>query len=292
MRKHRVLVILSVVVGIAIVIGCADLTMNRIFYSPYRDFEANSTTFMLTAEAVVPSASLAYVSPLQPGTPRHFSRYSQKYFINESSQTRDINSNPLSEGDLEYLFGKITPAYDVAPAKPMAYTQGYFEQPAAMDSGALAADSYYMAFLAFPKPLSFEEMWEIAQACFDTPSYPDCIRVMVKTSEREDDIALGVGGDGAFFSLSQGGYATLTPHRMGLFFVHNLTYLSYHQSHADVFLGSGLFGEKASIDFSQRLEYVREHGEQCIGMVAFAQGSDIQQLTQDSRCVLVDAYPD
>ncbi len=291
MEKRVFRIVVVILVSIPILIFGSDALMGNIFYNPLRNSSVSQGVFNAAVHTMIPSASLSGMSTSGYRSYLHYSHYKQLFSVHEISRNRDINQNYLIEGMFEYRFGQITAEYEVYPEKQIVFTQGHYFYPDALDSSQLDADQYYMANLAFPEGMPLWEFEELAVDCFQSRDTPLCIRAMIKTSIFKDDVALGVGGHLAYILTDNEYVKNNTAIQLDINFSKGLEYLAENQRHADVFFDSGIFGD-VYVDFSQRLEYVKDHGKQCIGMMVFAQGSYIQQLTQDSRCVLVDAYPD
>ncbi len=111
------------------------------------------------------------------------------------------------------------------------------------------------------------------------------LRAILQTSDDEDDVALGVAGSGISIDVNWG------THRLSIAANNALRNLSLNQREADVFIGSGLFGE-IEVDFSQRLEYLESNGVRPIGMSVFAKGSDLSAWLKKYDMKLVDAQAD
>ena len=291
MGNRIVRIIVIVLVSIPILIFGSDTLVSNIFYNPLHDDKISDEVFASVASMVIPSASLTSASTYGPRPYLNYSHCKQAIAVNEISAKRDINENYLIKGTFEYRFGQVTAEYETYPEKQIVFTQGHYLFPDAMDSSQLDADQYYLANLAFPEGMPLWEFEAFAVDCFQSSDPPRCIRAVIKTSAFNDDVALGVGGHLAYILTDNEYVKNNTATQLDIDFFKALEYLAENQRHADVFLDSGIFGD-VDVDFSQRLDYVKDYGKPCIGMMVFAQGSYIQQLTQDSRCVLVDAYPD
>lgn len=286
MGKRAARIAIIIPLSIAILIFGSDALMGKIFYNPLENRQTCAGVFNNTVAALIPSASLHGIATYGFRSYLHYSHYKQSFSVNEISSQRDINHNYLIDGTFEYRFGKMTPNYEVYPEKQIVFSQQHYVQPTAMDSAQLEADQYYLANLAFPETISLWDLEELAWPCFESSSPPLCIRAIMKTSNDDKEVALGIGGHLAYILFDSG-----TAGELGSRLFQLLEYLAENQRHADVFLQSGMFGD-VEVDFSQRLEYVKKNGKLCIGAMVFAKGSYIQEITQDSRCVLVDAFLD
>lgn len=291
MEKRIFRTIVIILVSIPILIFGSDALVSNIFYNPLHDDKISDEVFASVANMVIPSASLTSASTYGTRPYLNYSHCKQAIAVKEISVKQDINDNYLIKGTFEYRFGQLTAEYEIYPEKQIVFTQGHYFYPDAMDSSQLDADQYYMANLAFPEGMPLWEFEEFAVDCFQSSDTPLCIRAMIKTSIFKDDVALGVGGRLAYILPDHEYVKNNTVIQLDVDFSKTLEYLAENQRHADVFLESGIFGD-VDVDFSKRLDYVKDHGKQCIGTMIFAQGSYIQKLTQDPRCVLVDAYPD
>ena len=291
MEKRIFRTIVVILVSIPILIFGSDALVGNLFYNPLKNSSVSEGTFNAAVHTMIPSASLYGMSTSGYRSYLHYSHFKQLFSVHEISRNQDINHNYLIEGMFEYRFGQLTAEYEIYPEKQIVFTQGHYFYPDAMDSSQLDADQYYMANLAFPEGMPLWEFEEFAVDCFQSSDTPLCIRAMIKTSIFKDDVALGVGGRLAYILPDHEYVKNNTAIQLDVDFSKTLEYLAENQRHADVFLESGIFGD-VDVDFSERLDYVKDHGKQCIGTMIFAQGSYIQQLTKDPRCVLVDAYPD
>lgn len=286
-KNNYVRRILLGVLLFAILVSSADFALNRICYNPYRDYEANAKVFSLLAETNIPIASRAYVSPYRPGTPRHFSRFSQAFFIERESFQSDKHNSPLlAQGELTYGFGTVSHSLTIDSKEKRIFRQQDFLSPEPT-AQTPDDDAYYVAVVACPDGTLYSEAMEF----YDTLAAADRQHTLVKTirqsSDHPADIALGFAGDGAYFLLDQGGYrAGATPKERELAFYNNLRYLADHPRETEIFYQSGLFGD-TPIDYAARLEYLKENAPICIGLVVFAKGDALTKWAADNRLPII-----
>ena len=285
MRKKWLIVGACTLVGLAICVCLADVILNRAFYNPYRKAEGNAVSFQETVIALVPSAEFAYTSPYLPGTPRHFSRFTQEFYCLKPSLQSDVRQGYIADGQFKYLFGKAKAVQAHAPEKPLVYSQGDYLDGTSMDTAALDGDRYYLAQIGLTTLYTADALTSAAEDLTSRDQSAMILRAVLQTSDDKDDVALGVAGSGIPIDVNWGNYS------LSIAASHALRTLATNQREADVFIGSGLFGE-IEVDFTQRLEYLESNGVQPIGMSVFAKGADLSAWVEKYDLKLLDAEAD
>lgn len=285
MRKKWPIIGVCILLGLGICVGLADFILNRAFYNPYRKAEGNAASFQETVFALVPSAEFTYTAPYSPGTPRHFSRFTQAFYFQKPSLQSGVRLTYIVDGQFEYLFGKAKVVYASAPEKPLVYSQGDYLDGTPLDVATLDDDRYYLAQIGFTSLFTEDALTDAAADLASRDQKAMILRAILQTSDDEDDVALGVAGSGIPIDVNWG------THRLSIAANNALRNLSLNQREADVFIGSGLFGE-IEVDFSQRLEYLESNGVRPIGMSVFAKGSDLSAWLKKYDMKLVDAQAD
>ena len=166
MKKHILKRVMGVAACAVIAVGAADFALNRLCYHPYQDFGSNAKTFALTVQAMIPSAAFAYVMPYSPGSPRHFSVFSQEFYIHQDSRSRDINTNYLLSGTFHYSLGNITPTYTHKKEEPLVYRQSDFTEAAGLSLDTMEDAAYYTAYIGFSAPKTTEALMDGCRALF------------------------------------------------------------------------------------------------------------------------------
>ena len=269
-EKKALIVVVCLLFGIGIGVVRSDFILNRMFYNPFRKSEGNSLVFQQTVMALVPTAEFASTSPYSPGAPRHFSKFTQEFYFLKPSFPPDVHQNYMAEGQLRYLFGKADVVFSAAPQGKLVFTQGDYIDGTPLSLSVLDDERYYLAQVALSTPLAEDTPDDIAEDLSSRDRVAMILRTILQTSNRTDDVAIGIAGPDVPITLNWG----KRPLRIATY--HVLQVLSENQYEANIFIESGLFGE-VDIDFKQRMDYYKSNGLQCIGFSVFAKGSDLSE---------------
>lgn len=227
----------------------------------------------------MPNYSHAYISVHEPGTPKSFSRFSQAIKINQISAKRDINNNAKVQGNMSYLFGKATYVKKKEPSSKNVFAQNDFSPEKNIIEIAIKEGLFYIAHIAFRNPLSTEEVIQNFPSKFGENT-GELLRIIVKTSEDENAVALGMDYQSSFFIFGQGGYvSTVSPHQMEIVFKNNLRFLKENEKTLQLYLNSGLFGD-VEINIEERISYISNHEFENIGVVLFVKGEVLEKFLQ------------
>jgi hypothetical protein len=279
MQKALKITIMAITTLLLLVFFSNSL-MNRIFYNPYRDYENSSKVFNLSVQTLMPNYSHAYISVYEPGTPNSFSRFSQRIFISQLSAVRDINQNGKIQGSMDYSLGRVKYVENIVPSSKNVFSQEDFSQDREIKNIVIKEGSYYMAHIAFSKPLPTEEIIDSIQPKLGDGN-GEIVRIIVKTSDEKNAVALGMDCQSSFFVFGQGGYTTnVTPNQKEIIFTNNLRFLKENDKTLQLYLASGLFGD-IEVNIDERISYVIEHGFENIGVVLFVKGKTLQGLLQN-----------
>ncbi len=273
------------IVALAFLIFLSNILMNRIFYNPYRDYETDSKIFNLSVQTLMPNYSHAYIAVYEPGTPKSFSQFSQAIKISQISAKRDINDNAKIQGKMSYSFGKATYVKNKEDSSKNVFLQNDFSPEREIKEISIKEDSYYMAHIAVRSSLSTEEIMQKFPPIF-TGDTGDLVRIIVKTSEDKNAVAMGMDCQSSFFVFGQGGYVnTVSPNQMEIIFKNNLRFLKENEKTLKLYLNSGFFGD-IEINIEKRISYLNDHGIENLGVVVFARGDTLEKLLQNPKVFL------
>lgn len=284
MRKRAMWIGASLLLGAVFLVGTTDFILNRAFYNPYRQPESSAAAFQEAVVALVPSACYSHLSSYQPGTPRHFSRFSQNFYILSRSSPMAVQESYVAKGSLQYLFGNGEAAFTAAPPEKWIFTQADYLTGKEIPVSSLETDVYYVAQVGSAEAITQEQLSTAVQALKSYDSHADMLRAILRTSDNPGDVALGLDGTGEMAAINLAEYSL---EYSGSNFLRTL---SQKQETIDIFLHSGLFGE-LDVDFNKRYQYVKENGEQCIGLSVFAQGEALQAWLQTNAFRLIHIQP-
>lgn len=288
--KRRLLAVATVVLAILLAVAGTDIGMNRVFYNPYEDYDAHSGTFARCVQLLVPYASFGWIAPYQPGTPRHFSRFSEEYFICMPTAARDINNNRTVQGTLRFRFGKASIDSSQNTLSEFLFTQGQFTADKKIVS-MVGQDRYALVVVAFPEPISTQELLDGFSRIQKQPgaeTRAELLRALVRTSDDDRDFVLGIAYEGALLVYGQGGYLqSASAKTRELHFIENLRYLKDHEQELCVFMKSGLFGKEIDLCLNERIGYIDNKGILCIGAALFIRGDALEQYLQETGAAIV-----
>lgn len=284
MRKRAMWIGASLILGAIFLVGTTDFILNRAFYNPYRQPESSAAAFQEAVVALVPSACYSHLSSYQPGTPRHFSLFSQNFYILSRSSPMAVQESYVAKGSLQYLFGNGEAAFTVMPPEKWIFTQADYLTGKEIPLSSLEADAYYVAQIGSAETITQEQVSSAVQALKSYDSRADMLRAILCTSDNPDDVALGIDGTGEMAVINLAEYSL--EYAAGNF----LHVLSQKQETIDIFLHSGMFG-KLDVHFNERHQYVKENGVHCIGLSVFAQGAALQVWLQTNNFRLIHIQP-
>lgn len=278
---------LSVAVGLVILVGATDILLNRVCYNPYQDpVFGNTSAFQETVIALIPSAYQAYTSGYEPGTPRHFSRFSQRFSIQKPSVLESEESRVLAEGSLRYCLGKAEAVLKTESQGKWIFTQADYLTGNEIAPSSLEPEQYYIAQVGFPAAQNTDvAVVEAAQALSARGTRAEILRAMLQTSDDPEAVALGVAGEDMMEEPKWGE----RPLQIAAYA--SLLSLAENSRETEVLVNSGLFGD-LQMDFPARFAYAEKNGIRCIGLSVFAKGADLQAWLPAYGLRLVHVQPD
>lgn len=269
-----------IIVVLTLLVFISNILMNRIFFNPYRNYEINSKVFNLSVQTFMPNYSYAYISVHEPGTPKSFSRFSQEVKLSRLSAKHDINHNVVLQGNMSYLLGEATFTKTQKTTSKNIFIQHDFSPEQELKETTIKEDSYYIAHISFHSPLSTEEVLQIFLPKLQG-GMGDLVRIIVKTSQDENAIAMGMDYQSSFFVFGQGGYTSDTSaNQAELIFKNNLRFLKENEEVLRLYLKSGFFGD-VEININERIDYINNHKFENIGIVLFSKGEVLKNLLRD-----------
>lgn len=275
---------LPIILILILMVFLANVLLNNMFFNPYKDYENSSRVFYLSVQTLMPNYSFAYISSYEPGTPHRFSHFSQSLFIYQLSAIVDLNNNEKVQGSMRYSFGRAKYVENKAPSSKNVFSQKDFSANNAIKTAVVDEDRYYIAHIAFMRTLLTEEVMMRFQAKLEDKG--EILRVIIKTSEDEEAVALGMDGLSSFFIFGQGGYTTsITPQQMELTFKDNLRFLSDNEEVFKLYLASGLFGD-SEVSIKERISYIDKFGFENIGVVLLIKSEVLRELLENPEYLL------
>ena len=294
--KRRFLAIAAAALALLLAVVGTDIGMNRVFYNPYADYDAHSGAFSRCVQLLVPYAAYGWIAPYQPGTPRHFSRFSEEYFICTPTAMRDINDNRTVQGTLRFLFGKASADPPQNTLSEFLFTQGQITPGKKIKSTA-GQNQSALVVVAFPKPISTQELLDgfsrIQKPEDGQKIRGELLRALVRTSGDDRDLVFGIACEGAALVPDQGGASKGASAKIReQHFMENLRYLKDHQREFSVLMESDLFGSATDLRLDERIAYLEKEGTQCIGAALFIRGDMLDQYLRESGAAIVSEKVD
>ena len=289
-------------VGIIIIIAClvvviGNYTVDNVFYNPNRDFTVASSTFSILNQLLAPSITESYLEQgIQGGFefPR-FSYHSQNIRLLKFSYSQPPDESENS-GEINYKFGKAT-------LKDYSDNLGLGDltcQQSVFLSSSETKDDYwqsisdrqsYEVWIKFQNPIdraTFTEKYHwLLDNSISRPKESGIIWIPVKTSDKLEDICIGLAGNLSFHYLANNVFAEENFYNMDLYgrelvLREALKFLIDHQKETDIFINTGLWVHAETVDFEERYEYLHQNEIQYLGFVALINGSDLRTLKNEA----------
>lgn len=289
-------------VGIIIIIACfammiGNYIVDNIFYNPDRDFIVTSSTFSILNQLLAPSVTESYLERgVQGGfeIPR-FSYHSQNIRLLKFSYSQ-ISDEPENSGEIHYKFGKATlkDYSDNLGIGDLTCQQRVFLSSSEIKDDywqTISDGQSYEVWINFEDPIdrkTFTEKYNwLLDNTISRPKESGILWIPVKTSDKQEDICIGLAGNLSFHYLTNTVFAGQNFYKMDLYgrelvLMQALEFLIDHQKETDIFINTGLWVNAETVNFKERYEYLKQNGIQYLGFVALINGSDLRTLKNDS----------
>lgn len=289
MRRSIGLKITAVVLAVVVLIAAAHWTQDRVFYNPNRDFSGASSTFSILSQLLSPTVTASYLESRDPGSVSLFGAHQNQFRLLQFSYARDPDE-PQNTGTFAFHFGnaQIKDYSDALSLGDLTCRQELFLSPAQKsDTSTVQADKSYLVWVRLDQPADAAAFTADYGWLLDNAVARDkgcgIFWIPVQTSDRPEDICLGMAGNLSFHYLHTDVFAGEDFYDMDLMgrediFQRSLSYLNGHPKDTEAFLQTGLWEGAQSVDFEQRLSYITENGVKYLGFVGLLPGSELQTL--------------
>lgn len=295
--------LLRIIVLIILATCSTSTVMNIVFYAPV-NYGVDITPLTVLTQTIAPYTQ--YVYEHQDRTiPRFFSFCRYKISMQKVMNENGFNQNLEHCFDIDFFLGEVCQSVQTN-SNPDAFIvlQQKDFQPTdeAKIMPTIEDDLYYEACIGFSQTLSlentidrFSDLLQFREAILETGErwQGGVMWFAVKTSLDPDDVCIGFSGPfSTYFFDSVADYPNIkrvsgvdfVSYRM--LFEDSINYLIDHQAEVSHYLGSGIFGPLATIDFHDRLFYARNNGYPCIGFTVYLKGDALRELCADEDVIL------
>jgi hypothetical protein len=290
MKRNIIFKVNIIVLIVFVSVYLGNNAVDKIFYNPYQDFTTTLSTFSMLNQLLSPYITDSYLDKEQQGLPK-FSYHSVGMRLIKFTYTGD-SYDPLITGKICYHFGKaiLEDFNDRLNIGDLTCQQKLFlEKPQGYQQSVLK-DRSYEVWIKFKEPINSATFLNNYGWLLDNetsrPYNSGIMWIPVKTSDNMDDICIGLAGNLSFHYLNI--YPTQDLYNMDLYgreslFYDTLTYLSAHPKETNMFINLGIWANANTVNFKDRLDYIRKNKIQYLGFVAYIQGSDLlKSLENDS----------
>ena len=238
------------------IIVLSNFVINSAFYNPYRDFNTTSSTFNILNQLLSPSITESYLDQDTSDYFLRFSHYSQGFRLLKFSYSRSPYE-PQNTGKINYMFGNATienytdrlDLGDLTCQQRLFMDNSFIEQ---QDERLSVSDNQsYLVWMKFDTPIDrtiFEDKYAwLLDNNISRSKQCGILWIPVKTSDKPEDICIGVAGNLSFHYLNS--YNIFSGHdfyNMDLFgrelvFNEAIKFLTEHPKESNMFINTGLW---------------------------------------------------
>lgn len=303
LRKKTILRI-TVVITILLLFAGINYTLNKVFYYPENPTAAITPLNVMT-QLLAPKVQSVYAYN-SFDTPHLFSH--SKLSVSLSTTVSDNGPKYIEDKvDIDFLFGKAT----VSDPKALQFGDLTARQEEFLSNdikhGAelfnqVNKDKYYVAKLSLLEPMKLDSFVEKYKSIMGVKIENNVggnlylggvMWIPIKTSNDPQDVCVGAMGPySGYYTAGNDKYKNLrlvdgTDYRtIELCFSDAINYMVDNIDEVNIYLKSGLFKNAQSVDFNKRIEFVKNNGYHCLGMVIYIKGDDLLSLKADHNLVL------
>ncbi len=292
--KKILLVIVIFVFSVAII----NLILNSVFYYPQNiDTDINTLTILTQTLSPYTQSLYQYVE-----SPHLFSYSNLNVSLQKIMNENGHNKNLEQKFNIKFLFGKVIECQSgTKKIQPIRLTQQSFMYNNKCYTN-IEDDKFYEVQIGLKKQLDLKTLFMQYQKFIKTETSDERAQCgiswfAVKTSDDLETPCIGMAGPfSAYFFDSNPQYPKIKSNNSFdeneyiSLLEESLQYLMKNENETMLYLNSGIFGSKVSIDFAERARYISNNGVQIIGFVAYLRGDQIKQLEKYFEINIVDIY--
>lgn len=279
-------------------VAIINYTLNSIFYYP-KNTDTDINTLTILTQTLSPYTQCLYQYVESP----HLFSYSNlnvslQKIMNENGHNKNLERNY----NIKFLFGEVVECQNGAgKIEPIRLTQQSFLFNDKCNNN-IDDDKFYEVQIGLKKTLDLKTLLIQYQKFINTETLDERAQYgiswfAVKTSDDLETHCIGMAGPfSAYFFDSDPQYpqiksnSSFDEQEYISLLEESLQYLVENENETMLYLNSGIFGSKVSIDFAERARYISNNGVQIIGFVAYLRGDQIKQLEKYFEVNIVDIY--